>query len=149
MKTCKFSSKSRQNSARPCGFLYIFVHVLLHVFLAPKRSIKGNIREKFQPGCWRSEKRWSIIWIRKAHILIHTSFFLIKFFFSFPYANSWVEISLCNQPLKLVFHLANLFAWTEKKATWLAGDKHWRHHQPITFASCLFARTNSQSGKPA
>ncbi len=23
-----------------------------------------------------------------------------------------------------------------KKATWLAGDKHWRHHQPITFPFC-------------
>ena len=31
-----------------------------------------------------------------------------------------------------------------KKATWLAGDKHWRHHQPIIFAFCLFARKKSQ-----
>ena len=49
---------------------------------------------------------------------------------------------------KPVFHLANLFARTEKKATWLAGDKHWRHHQPITFVFCLFVRTNSPSRKP-
>jgi hypothetical protein len=35
--------------------------------------------------------------------------------------------------LKPVFHWTNLFARKEKNATWLAGDEHWRHHQPIKF----------------
>ncbi len=48
--------------------------------------------EKFQPGCWRIERR-SIIWIRKAHILTHTSCFLFKLVFSFPYVNSRAGIS--------------------------------------------------------
>jgi hypothetical protein len=35
-------------------------------------------------------------------------------------------------------------AWTDLlKTTWLAGDKHWRHHHPITFTFCLFARKKS------
>ena len=44
--------------------------------------------------------------------------------------------------VKPVFHLANLFARTAKEATWLAGDKHWRHHHPITFAFKLLVRAN-------
>ena len=60
----------------------------------------------FQPGCWRIERR-SIIWIRKAHILKHTSCFLFKLVFSFLYVNSRAGISAraeicpCNQPLRL------------------------------------------------
>ena len=35
---------------------------------------------------------------------------------------------------------ANLFARTDRKASWLAGDKHWRHHHPITFTFSLFTK---------
>ena len=38
-KRASFVQITEQNSARPCGFVYIFAHVLLLVFLAPKRSI--------------------------------------------------------------------------------------------------------------
>jgi hypothetical protein len=51
--------------------------------------------------------------------------------------------------LKPAFHEANLFVRTEKNATWLGGDKHWRHHHLIIFTFCLFARKKSPSGKRA
>ena len=44
--------------------------------------------------------------------------------------------------IKPVFHWVNSFARTEKKATWLAGDKDWRHHHPIALIFCVFARKN-------
>jgi hypothetical protein len=39
-----------------------------------------------------------------------------------------------------LFCKATLLARAQNKATWLADDKRWRHHQPITFTFCLFAR---------
>ncbi len=60
----------------------------------------------------------------------------------------YLELNTEGLFIKPVFHLANLFARTEKKQLDLAGDQHCRHHQPITFAFCLFVRTNSPSGKP-
>ena len=54
----------------------------------------------------------------------------------------WDDVSLLNgREIKKYL--------SEKEATWLADNKHWRHHQLITFAFCLFARKKSPNGKRA